>query len=136
MIRTMSRFFIRLVQKWLPAPFTLAVGLSILVYVMGIVITGTSAHDMTVYWGKGFFSLYGFTMQMVLLLITGHALAHAKPVKKILRSLAKLTTGPLSAICFTTASSPVSRSFSAAATSALRLTQENVTSSPAASASI
>ena len=100
MIRSITRFFIRLVQKWLPSPFTLAVSLSILVYVMGIVITGTSAHDMTVYWGKGFFSLYGFTMQMVLLLITGHALAHARPVKKILRGLAKLTNGPLSAICF------------------------------------
>ncbi|MBR0108549.1 MAG: TIGR00366 family protein, partial [Pyramidobacter sp.] len=45
MIRSITRFFIRLVQKWLPSPFTLAVSLSILVYVMGIVITGTSAHD-------------------------------------------------------------------------------------------
>ncbi|MBP3752793.1 MAG: TIGR00366 family protein [Pyramidobacter sp.] len=100
MIRSITRFFIRLVQRWLPQPFTLAVGLSILVYVMGIVITGTSAHDMTIYWGKGFFSLYGFTMQMVLLLVTGHALAHARPTKKILRALAKMTQGPLSAICF------------------------------------
>lgn len=82
------------------AAFYAGCGPGLLVYVMGVVITGSSPHNMTIYWGKGFFSLYGFTMQMVLLLVTGHALAHARPVKKILRALAKLTNGPLSAICF------------------------------------
>ncbi len=111
MIRSITRFFIRLVQKWLPQPFTLAVVLSMLVYIMGMFICSKTAHEMNDYWGKGFFSLYGFTMQMVLLLVTGHALANAKPLKKFLRFLAGMTNGSVSAIVFVSVISTIAAYF-------------------------
>ncbi len=100
MLHAMTNFFVRLVRKYLPQPFTLAVMLSVVVYVMGMLIMKKSAHEMNQYWGKGFFSLYGFTMQMVLVLVTGHALASAPVVQRLLKALASIPKSPRRAVLF------------------------------------
>lgn len=96
----MTNFFVRLVRKYLPQPFTLAVMLSVIVYIMGMLIMKKSAHEMNQYWGKGFFSLYGFTMQMVLVLVTGHALASAPVMQRLLKALANIPKSPRRAVLF------------------------------------
>ena len=96
----MTGFFVRLVRRYLPQPFTFAVLLSVIVYFMGMFIMGKSAHEMNQYWGKGFFSLYVFTMQMVLVLITGHALANSSVVKGGLKALASIPRGPKQSVFF------------------------------------
>ena len=40
------------------------------------------------FWGDGFWSLLQFSMQMVLILVTGHVLAMTRPVKAILDAIA------------------------------------------------
>ena len=97
-LQAMTNVFISLVQRWLPRPFTLSVILSGLVGVLGIIICGKSAADMVNYWGKGFFGLFPFTMQMVLIVVTGHALASAPIVQSMLGALATIPRGPKSAI--------------------------------------
>ena len=94
----MTNVFISLVQRWLPRPFTLSIILSGLVGVLGMMICGKSAADMVNYWGKGFFGLFPFTMQMVLIVVTGHALASAPVVQSMLGALASVPRGPKSAI--------------------------------------
>jgi short-chain fatty acids transporter len=100
MLHAMTNFFVRLVRKYLPQPFTLAVILSVIVYIMGMLIMKKSAHEMNQYWGKGFFSLYGFTMQMVLVLVTGHALASAPVIQRLLKALASIPKSPRGAVLF------------------------------------
>ncbi|WP_198471467.1 short-chain fatty acid transporter [Acetomicrobium sp. S15 = DSM 107314] len=100
MLHAMTNFFVRLVRKYLPQPFTLAVILSVIVYIMGMLIMKKSAHEMNQYWGKGFFSLYGFTMQMVLVLVTGHALASAPVIQRLLKALASIPKSPRRAVLF------------------------------------
>ncbi len=100
MLHAMTNFFVRLVRKYLPQPFTLAVMLSIVVYIMGMLIMKKSAHEMNQYWAKGFFSLYVFTMQMVLVLVTGHALASSPAVQKLLKALASIPKSPRRAVLF------------------------------------
>ncbi len=97
-LQAMTNVFISLVQRWLPRPFTLSIILSGLVGVLGMVICGKSAADMVNYWGKGFFGLFPFTMQMVLIVVTGHALASAPIVQSMLGTLAAIPRGPKSAI--------------------------------------
>lgn len=97
-LQAMTNVFISLVQRWLPRPFTLSIILSGLVGVLGMVICGKSAADMVNYWGKGFFGLFPFTMQMVLIVVTGHALASAPIVQSMLGALATIPRGPKSAI--------------------------------------
>lgn len=97
-LQTMTNVFISLVQRWLPRPFTLSILLSGFVGVLGVIICGKSATDMVNYWGKGFFGLFPFTMQMVLIVVTGHALASAPLVQSMLGALASVPRGPKSAI--------------------------------------
>ncbi|MDY3211714.1 short-chain fatty acid transporter [Pyramidobacter sp.] len=97
-LQAMTNVFISLVQRWLPRPFTLSIILSGFVGVLGMMICGKSAADMVNYWGKGFFGLFPFTMQMVLIVVTGHALASAPVVQSMLGALASIPRGPKSAI--------------------------------------
>ena len=50
------------------------------------------------HWGNGVWSLLSFSMQMALVLVTGHTLASSPPIKKILKSLAKIAKTPTQAI--------------------------------------
>ncbi len=78
------------VEKWMPDPFLFAVLLTFITYLMGIFIAGSSPMDMILNWYKGFWSLLTFAMQMVLILVTGYALAYHPAVNRFLVKLASL----------------------------------------------
>lgn len=98
MFKKISSFFVTLVQKYLPDPFLFAILLTFIVFIMGIVITGQTPLAMVVHWGNGFWNLLSFSMQMVLILVTGHTLANAPVIKRGLTSLANSTKKPSQAI--------------------------------------
>lgn len=102
MLKKISRFFVNLVQKYLPDPFIFAVILTFIVFFMGMFIAGNSALEMVNHWGEGFWNLLAFAMQMSLILVTGHALANSNLFKKILVKIAKIPNGPGQAIALTT----------------------------------
>ncbi len=94
MVAAISRFFTNIVNKYLPDPLVFAILLTILTFIMGITMTPHSAMDMVNMWGKGFWNLLAFAMQMALVLVTGHALASSGPVKKAMTSLASVAKTP------------------------------------------
>ncbi len=98
MIRALGNFFTKIAKKWIPDAFIFAIILTILVFVLGLVIQGKSFIDMTTYWGGGMWSLLGFSMQMVLVLVTGSALALSKPVHKALKAIASVANTPAKAV--------------------------------------
>ncbi len=102
MLKKISRFFVSLVQKFLPDPFIFAVILTFIVYFMGIFIAGNTPLQMVKHWGEGFWNLLAFAMQMSLILITGHVLANSKLFKKILVAIASKPKGPAQAVALTT----------------------------------
>jgi short-chain fatty acids transporter len=57
---------------------------------------------MVQYWGDGFWSLLAFSMQMVLVLVTGYVLASSPIFKKGLGALASKAKSPAQAIIFVT----------------------------------
>ena len=65
-METITRFCLKMVQKYLPGAFLLAIFLTFVTFISGMVITGKSASAMVNYWGKGYSSLFTFGMQMVL----------------------------------------------------------------------
>lgn len=75
-------------QKFLPDAFLFAVVLTVIVFVAGMLATGQGPLAMLNHWGKGVWGLLAFSMQMVLVLVTGHVLALAPPFKKLLVKLA------------------------------------------------
>jgi short-chain fatty acids transporter len=102
MLKKVSRFFVSLVQRFLPDPFIFAVILTFIVFLMGIGIADNTPIQMVKHWGDGFWNLLAFAMQMSLILITGHALANSNLFKNILRSIAGVPNGPGQAIVLTT----------------------------------
>ena len=45
---------------------------------------------MAQHWGNGFWNLLAFTMQMSLILVTGHALARAPAINRLLDRMARI----------------------------------------------
>lgn len=102
MIKRFTRACVALVQKYLPDPYLFAVILSIIVFLMGMGIAKNSPLQMITHWGGGFWSLLAFSMQMALVLVTGHTLASSPPFKKLLGAIAGAMKNPTQAIITTT----------------------------------
>ena len=102
MVRSLGKFFSKVAKKYLPDAFIFAVILAIIVFVLGMVVEGSSFVDMTTYFGGGMWKFLAFSMQMVLILVTGSALAMSKPVHKGLKSIATVAKTPTQAIVLVT----------------------------------
>lgn len=89
-------------QKFLPDAFLFAVVLTVIVFLFGMIATRQGPLDMLNHWGKGVWGLLAFSMQMVLVLVTGHVLALAPPFKKLLVKLAGIPKTPFQGIAFVT----------------------------------
>lgn len=98
MFKKFTNGCVSIVQKYLPDPFLFAVVLTVLVFILGIFATSQSPLQMAVHWGNGFWSLLAFSMQMALVLVTGHTLASAPIIKKGLSKLASFAKTPGQAI--------------------------------------
>lgn len=95
-------FFNRVMQRYLPDPFLFVVILTFVVFGLGIILTDSGPYQMVQHWGSGFWGLLAFSMQMVLVLVTGHVLASSTPFKKGLGALASLSKTPGQAIIYVT----------------------------------
>jgi short-chain fatty acids transporter len=79
------------VERVMPSPFLFAILLSYVVFVGGVVVEGANPAAMVTYWYDGFWVLLSFAMQMVLILVTGYALAYHPLVQ---RGIERLTAVP------------------------------------------
>ncbi len=102
MIKTTADFFSRIMQRWLPDAFLIAIFLTGLVFFLGLVLQGKTVVEMANYWGEGFWKLLTFSMQMVLVLVLGSILAISGPVKRALKSIAALASTPNQAVILVT----------------------------------
>ncbi|SDR67414.1 short-chain fatty acid transporter [Christiangramia echinicola] len=91
-------------KKLIPAPFTLAVLLSILTILIAMLFTNSSRGNHVVeilqYWQEGMWepSLLVFAVQMMLILVLGHVLVLSRPVAWLTGKLTNLVTGNSSAV--------------------------------------
>lgn len=101
-MQRLSNFFVTVMQRYLPDAWLFAILLTLVVFVMGLVLTPAGPLEMIQYWGGGFFNLLAFSMQMVLVLVTGYVLASTPPVRAVLRGLARSAKSASGAIVITT----------------------------------
>ncbi|MFU8825387.1 TIGR00366 family protein, partial [Yoonia sp.] len=102
MLRSLSRPAVALMDRYLPDPFVFVLILTIVSAALAMVFEGTAPIDVVQMWGDGFWGLLSFSMQMLLVLVTGFILASSPPVKKFLAFLASLAASPGSAIVMVT----------------------------------
>ena len=76
-------------ERNMPNPYLFAVILTFIAYIMGWILTDNGPMDMIKHWYDGFWKYLKFAMQMVLILVTGHALAIAPGVHPFLKRLAR-----------------------------------------------
>ncbi len=91
-----------LVQKYLPDPFVFAIILTLLVFGLSVVLTSHSPLAVLSIWGGGLWNLLGFTMQMIMVVVSGHALASSGLVGRGLNFLAALPKSPRQGVMLVT----------------------------------
>lgn len=100
-MEAITNFSVRVVQRYLPSAFVLAVILTAIVFVLGVAVGGESPTNMAEYWGDGFSSLFKFGMQMTLVLLTGYVLALTPVVQSLLTGLTRQANTPKQALVLT-----------------------------------
>ena len=100
MIAEMGGRLSTLAERWVPDPFVLAIGLTAVVSLVALPRLGWDPLALVDVWvqgkggGKGLWNLLSFSMQMCLILVTGHALAETPVVARLIGGLARLPRTP------------------------------------------
>ena len=91
-------FYIKFTRNFLPSPFSIAVILTIITFMIALLFTSSKTAssfyfiEIMGFWQKGFWELLSFTMQMVLILVLGHTLALTPFFEKLINQLSKYCT--------------------------------------------
>ncbi|WP_417554461.1 short-chain fatty acid transporter [Microbacterium sp.] len=88
--RSVMRPINRFLEQWVPSALTFAIVLTLVVAVLAMTLTQTSPVDVVKGWGDGLSGLLAFMTQMCLILLLGYMLANTRPVRKLLRWLARV----------------------------------------------
>lgn len=89
-------------ERWLPDAFIFALLATVLVAGAALTTAGASATQVVDAWGQGFWELIPFTLQMALIIITGHVLATSPPAGRLIRVMALWPRTPRSAVAMVT----------------------------------
>lgn len=88
MFKALTRGSVRLVERYLPDPYIFVILLTLVAALAAVIGEQRSPMEVITMWGDGFWELLNFTMQMLLVLLTGHMLASTPLIKGWLRALA------------------------------------------------
>lgn len=86
-------------ERWFPDAYVFAT-MAVVIVSFGALCMGRSPLEISVDFGKSFWSLVPFTMQMAFVVIGGYILAVSPPVKKLIVFLAKFPQGPKTAVAY------------------------------------
>jgi short-chain fatty acids transporter len=89
---------VRLVDRYLPDPYIFVLILTLIVMAAAMAIEGYGPIAVIRMWGDGFWDLLAFSMQMLLVLVTGFMLASTPAVKRLLVAIARSVNSPGKAI--------------------------------------
>ncbi|MFP3343267.1 TIGR00366 family protein [Vreelandella aquamarina] len=102
MLKLISKPAVKLVERYLPDPYIFVLLLTLVAAVAAIAVERQTPLAVLRMWGDGFWGLLTFSMQMLLVLVTGFMLASSPPVKRILQKIAGTAKSPGGAIILVT----------------------------------
>ena len=85
-------------ERWVPDAFIFALVATILVITAALAATPATLLQTVDAWGRGFWDLIPFTLQMALVIITGHVLASSPPMRRLIRAIASWPRSPRGAV--------------------------------------
>jgi short-chain fatty acids transporter len=89
-------------ERWVPDAFIFALVATVLVIVAALTATPATLLQTVDAWGRGFWDLIPFTLQMALVIITGHVLATSPPMGRLIRTIASWPQSPRGAVALVT----------------------------------
>jgi short-chain fatty acids transporter len=89
-------------ERWIPDAFIFALLATAVVVVAALTATPASLLQVVDAWGNGFWDLIPFTLQMSLIIITGHVLATSAPMRRVIRRIASWPKTPRGAVALVT----------------------------------
>ena len=89
-------------EKWIPDAFIFALLATFIVFAAALTWTPSSFSQVVDAWGNGFWDLIPFTLQMSLIIITGHVLATSAPIGSAIRAIAGWPRTPRGAVALVT----------------------------------
>ena len=89
-------------ERWVPDAFIFALAATVLVILAAAIATASSVPQIVDAWGRGFWDLIPFTLQMSLIIITGHVLATSPPMSRLIRVIASWPRSPKGAVALVT----------------------------------
>ena len=81
--------FVAFSERYYPDPFVFAIGLTFVTFAMAVGATPTTAAEALALWGSGLTGFLGFAMQICIVLVAAHALAHTDAVKRGIDAIAR-----------------------------------------------
>jgi short-chain fatty acids transporter len=87
--------FTHVMRNYLPDAYLFAILLTFIAGILALIFTKTTPIALITTWGDGIYGIIAFAFQMILILVTGHALALTPPVNRILVKIASYATTPI-----------------------------------------
>ncbi|MDN5910261.1 MAG: TIGR00366 family protein [Brevibacterium sp.] len=100
-MRAISRVLNIAVERFLPNAYLFALILTLITLVIGMSLGGQSLPAMADHWYTGFWTFLEFGMQMLVVLVTGYALAKAPLVNRLLSHFASIPKTQVAALIMT-----------------------------------
>ncbi len=97
MLKRMASFFTYIMQNYLPDAYLFSILLTFLAMILALIFTDVGFVKLISEWGNGIYNIVAFAMQMILILVTGYALALTSPVQAILKWIATKARSPITA---------------------------------------
>src|SRR5262249_41787516 len=89
-------------ERWIPDAFIFALVATFFVVAAAMATVGASPAGVVDAWGRGFWDLIPFTLQMALVIITGHVLASSPPMGRLIEAIASRARTPKGAVALVT----------------------------------
>lgn len=102
MLKVIARPVVRLVERYLPDAYIFVLLLTLIAAGAAMLVEGQAPLTVLRVWGDGFWGLLSFSMQMLMVLVSGYLLASSPPVKRALTAMARLAGTPGRAIVMVT----------------------------------
>jgi len=92
-------YFVYLFERIMPDPFVLVIVLTVITAVAAILVAPKGTPEQILFgWYSGLTEIFTFAFQMILILVTGYALANAPLVKRWMERIYRSAVGPRSAL--------------------------------------
>lgn len=91
----LASFFTYLMKNFLPDAYLFAILLTFLAGILALAFTNATFTSLITTWGDGIYGIIAFAFQMILILVTGHALALTPAVNRVLVRIASFASTPI-----------------------------------------